>query len=85
MICAGNKTKLLLLGTSQLKKRKLEGQPKSEIVVCGNKVVETKSERLLGLVVNYTLTWSHYIHGEKGRIEENYPGLIIQLSACRTP
>ena len=68
MICAGNKTKLLVLRTFQLKKRKLEGQPKLEIVVCGNKAVETKSERLLGLVVNNTLTWSHYIHGEEKRI-----------------
>ena len=80
MICAGNKTKLLILGTSQLKRRKLEGLPKLEIEVCGNKVEETESERLLGLVVNNTLTWSQYLHGEKWRTEENYPGLINQLS-----
>ena len=80
MICAGDKTKLLAIGTTQLKRSKLEGLRKLEIDVCGNKVVETESEKLLGLVVNNTMTWSHYLYGEKWRTADNFPGLISQLS-----
>ena len=57
MVCAGDKTKLLVIGTAQLKRSKLEGLPKLQIDVCGNVVVETESEKLLGLVVNNSLTW----------------------------
>ena len=48
--------------------------------MCGNRVVETESEKLLGLVVNNTMTWSHYLYGEKWRTEDNFPGLMSQLS-----
>ena len=51
MVCAGDKTKLLVIGTAQLKRSNLDGLPKLQIEVCGNVVV----------VVNNSLTWSHYL------------------------
>ena len=80
MVCAGDKTKLLIIGTSQLKKSKLSNLPDLEIEVCGNRVKESKSEKLLGLVVNNKLSWSDYIHGENWRDEGNFQGLLPQLS-----
>ena len=78
MVCAGDKTKLLIIGTPQLKKNKLNRS--LEIYVCGNRVTETISEKLLGLVVNNSLTWRDYLHGETWREEGNHQGLLPQLS-----
>ena len=52
------------------------------INVCGNVIEETKSEKLLGLVVNNELSWKQYLHGEKWRPikEENFEGLLPKLS-----
>ena len=80
MVCAGDKTKLLVIGTSQLKKSRLSGLPDLEVEVCGNRVSETKSEKLLGLIVNNQLTWTDYLHGEDWRDENNNKGLLPQLS-----
>ena len=80
MICAGGKTKLLLIGTKQLKRAKLNGPDKIKIKVCGVDVEESESEKLLGLVINNNLTWSDYLHGEQWRTSNNFPGLIPQLS-----
>ena len=79
MVCSGSKTKLLILGTSQLRKSLLNGSNIS-IRVCGSTVQDSKSERLLGLTVNNQLTWSEYLHGEKWRDEDNAIGLIPQLN-----
>ena len=79
MVCSGSKTKLLILGTSQLRKSLLKGSNIS-ISVCGSTVQDSKSERLLGLTVNNQLTWSEYLHGEKWRDEDNATGLIPQLN-----
>ena len=43
-------------------------------------VEESKSEKLLGLVVNNQLTWTDYLYGENWRKEGNAKGLIPQLS-----
>ena len=81
MVCSGSKTKLLLIGTQQLKLAKLNRvNPNIEINVCGEIVRDSKSERLLGLTVNNTMTWSDYLYGEKWRIENNCTGLIPQLN-----
>ena len=40
-----------------------------------NKVVESQSERLLGLMINNTMTWENHLHGN----HEN-KGLISKLS-----
>ena len=83
MACAGDKTKLLIIGTKQLRSSKLyenNEERKLKINVDGNEVEATHSEKLLGLVVNSEMTWKDYLHGEKWRTKENFPGLLTQLS-----
>ena len=81
MVCAGNKTKLLILGTSQPRKSKVESKNVTfEINVCGSVIKDTKSERLLGLTVNNQLTWKEYLYGEKWREVDNAVGLVPQLA-----
>ena len=83
MACAGDKTKLLIIGTTRLRSSKLnEPEEKIKVNVCGNEVESTESEKLLGLIVNNQLTWRHYLTGEKWRTpkSENLPGLFTQLS-----
>ena len=50
--------------------------------VCGERVRETESEKLLGLVINEEMTWKHYLYGEKWREDkkDNFPGLIPKLT-----
>ena len=74
MVCAGNKTKLLIIGTEGLRKSRFQDQ-KMQINVCGISVQDTDSERLLGLVLNNNLTWKDYLYGES-----NSKGLLSQLS-----
>ena len=79
MVCAGNKTKLMVIGTMQLRKSRFNDQI-MEVNVCGSSIKDTKSEKLLGLTVNTQLSWKEYLYGEKWRDEENAKGLIPQLS-----
>ena len=79
MCVAGDKSKLLILGTKELKRSKLGDQVHS-IVVDGKTVTETRSEKLLGVIVNNTMTWKEHLHGEDWRDEDNSQGLIPQLS-----
>ena len=47
----------------------------------GEHVVETQSEKLLGVVINKRMTRKEHLHGEVWRTEEkNNPGVIPQLS-----
>ena len=62
LVCSGSKTKLLIVGTKELRKSKLDNT-KLEIEVDGHKVVESQSERLLGLIINNTMTWENHLHG----------------------
>ena len=76
LVCSGSKTKLLVVGTKELRKSKLTStNRKFEIEVDGHKVVESQSERLLGLIINNTMTWENHLHGN----HEN-KGLIPKLS-----
>ena len=75
-MCSGSKTKLLVVGTKELRKSKLAGiNKKIEIEVDGHKVQESQSERLLGLIINNTMTWENHLFGN----HEN-KGLIPKLS-----
>ena len=56
---------------------RIDRQDKEDIVL---NVEESKSEKLLGLVVNNQLTWTDYLYGESWREEGNAKGLIPQLS-----
>ena len=70
---AGNKSKLLVIGTKKMRETKIIRETK--ITVDGKEITETSSEKLLGVVVNNTLTWKNHLYGD----EEN-DGLIQQLS-----
>mgnify|MGYP003313496121 CR=1 FL=1 len=81
MVCAGDKTKLLVIGTKQLRQSKIISQRKNIVVqVCGNRVETSHSEKLLGVIVNEELNWKEHLYGEQWRQEDNAPGLIPQLS-----
>ena len=76
MITSGDKTKLLIIGTKANRYRKLEEiNFNMDISVCDETVSESISEKLLGLIVNNTLTWKDHLFGN----EEN-SGLIKELS-----
>ena len=79
MCVAGDKSKLLISGTRQLKDKKVL-QP-IEIRVDGKMVQETRSEKLLGIVINSEMTWKDHLYGESWRKGDlNSPGLMSQLS-----
>ena len=83
MVCAGNKTKLLIIGTSQRRRSKLEAQGKVlRVNVAGATIEETKSEKLLGIIVNNEMTFREHLYGEQWREnkEDNHQGLIPQLA-----
>ena len=79
LVCSGPKTKLLILGTSQLRRNVLQGNDIA-VNVCQNVVKESKSEKLLGLIINNQLSWSDYLYGEQCHPNNNSTGLIQQLS-----
>ena len=79
MCVAGEKSKLLVIGTKKLRDLKLD-QPLS-INVDGKLVIETRSEKLIGIVINNQLTWKEHLYGETWRVDANNEvGLIPQLS-----
>ena len=71
LVCSGSKTKLLIIGTKELRKSKLISKNK----VAGHEVVESTSERLLGMIINNTMTWEHHLFGN-----EEHKGLVPKLS-----
>ena len=70
---AGDKSKLLVIGTRKMRSQKLHGR--MTINVDGKDILETDSEKLLGVVINNELTWKNHLYGD-GENE----GLIPQLS-----
>ena len=78
MVCAGDKTKLLVVGTKKLRQSKLSNKLVS-VNVYDNNIDSSHSEKLLGLIVNEELTWKEHLYGEKWRQEDNAPGLVPQL------
>ena len=79
MVCSGDKSKLLVIWKTKLKKKRLN-QELIKIDVCGKTIIESRSEKLLGLVVNNELTFKEYLYGEKWRTEDNFIGLLPKLS-----
>ena len=76
LMCSGSKTKLLVVGTRELRKLKLTSKNmRIEIEVDGHRVTESQSERLLGIIINNTMTWENHLYGN----QEN-KGLIPKLS-----
>ena len=80
LVVSGAKNKLLIVGTKELRKSKLINQDKVlQITVDGHTVKESTSERLIGLIVNNTMTWENQLYGNsehKGRA-----GIIKKLSS----
>ena len=63
-------------------RRRLEG---IKITVEGHEVLNTQSERLLGLTVDSNLTWTPHIRGEVWRPKgENEPGWLSHLTTRAT-
>ena len=76
LVCSGSKTKLLVVGTKELRRSKLTSKNKIlKIKVAGHEVKESNSERLLGLVVNNTMMWENHLYGN-----EEHTGLVSKLS-----
>ena len=76
LVCSGSKIKLLVIGTKELRRSRLTNQNKViEIEVAGHKVKESESERLLGLIINNSMTWKDHLYGNK-----EHKGLIPKLS-----
>ena len=71
---ARDKSELLVLGTGEMRASKhLTGDMK--IVVDGKEIVESSSEKLLGVVLNNKLTWKNHLYGD-----DNNMGLVPKLS-----
>ena len=76
MVCSGSKTKLLIVGTKELRRTKLTNQDITiKINVDGHQVEESESERLLGIIINNRMTWEHHLYGN-----DDNKGLIPKLS-----
>ena len=76
LVCSGSKTKLLVVGTRELRKSKLVNNDISiEITVDGHLVRESESERLLGVIINNVMTWEHHLYGN-----DDHKGLVQKLS-----
>ena len=73
MCVAADKSKLLVVGTQQLRSLKMENT--ISIQVKGETISESSSEKLLGVVINNQLTWKNFLYGD-----HNNQGLIPQLS-----
>ena len=71
---AGEKSKLLVLGTSELRVSKPD-DTEAKIVVDGKEITESRCEKLLGVVLNNQLTWKDHLYGD-----EDNMGLLPQLS-----
>ena len=64
LVCSGSKTKLLVIGTREMRQPKLLNNTlKLTNTVAGQQVEETDDERLLGLIVNSTMTWHSHLYG----------------------
>ena len=70
---AADKSKLLIIGTRQLKASKEISE--MEINVEGQVIKESISEKLLGVVLDNDLSWKTHLYGDK-----DHEGLIPQLS-----
>ena len=74
LVVAGEKSKLLIIGTSEMRATK-QLRDNMKILVDGKEIIESSSEKLLGLVLNNRLTWKNHLYGDV-----NNQGLIPQLS-----
>jgi len=79
MLCLGDKTKLLIIATTEQRSSKLEGH-KIRIQVGDKMVEETEYEKLLGIMINNKMSWSTYLYGSNQQAGDNSTGLLTKLS-----
>ena len=76
MVTSADKTKLLVIGTRRNRINKLESNNiKLKVNINEEEKTETSSEKLLGIIVNNSLTWKNHLFGN-----EEEPGLVKNLS-----
>ena len=81
MCVAGSKSKLLVVGTKWQKNKTFEQVGPLSVRIDGQTIFESKSEKLLGVVLSDNLTWKEHLQGETWRDQgQNSSGLISQLS-----
>ena len=78
MVVAPHKTKLVISATPNLRAAQ-GGNLDLSIKVGGLTVKPTESEKLLGVILNQEMTWSHHLWGENWLENDNLPGIIPQL------
>ena len=79
MVVAPTKTKLLLVSTKEMARRRALGT--IEVEVGGPRVTSTPSERLLGMTLEHHLSWTPHIRGETWRPSgDNEPGVVSKLT-----
>ena len=77
MLVSAEKTKLLFIGTQRNRLLKIESPAfVPELNVCEKRVEVTHCEKLLGLLINDTMTWKSHLYGD----DEEEPGLLRTLS-----
>ena len=74
--CSGEKTKLLFIGTRANRVSKIVNDNFTPAVnVCSDTIKESTSEKILGVVVNNTITWKEHLYGD-----DDNEGLVPCLS-----
>ena len=74
---SGQKSKLIVVATNQLRRSKIPY--KISIEIDGKEVNETNSERILGVVVSNDFSWKGHVYGEEtGSESRNYQKTVIQ-------
>ena len=77
LVCSGEKTKLLVIGTSELKLSRITKKNITfNITVAGHEVTDSSSEKLLGMIINDKLTWTNHLYGN-----DQYEGLVTKLAS----
>ena len=80
MVCSGDKTKLVVVGTRSLRQRKLTNQNKSiQVNVCGKVVEESDHEKLLGVIITNDMSWKGHLYDNGKTGKEKLTGLTTKL------
>ena len=79
MVVAGDKSDLLVVGTLANRRNKLKDQT-VEILVDGKVVSESNNKKLLGVIMNNTLTWKDHIESLITQLSQR-AGLLQKLSS----
>ena len=77
MVCAGDKTKLLIVGTKEAHRNR---ENPIQIEVCGEMVTESSAEKLLGVIVSNDFSWKVHLYGNNKTGKDKITGVITKLS-----